>query len=230
MLRRAAVDRRKVALCLSAVGGLYGGAMLTSLVIGIAFLVFDFGGDGVIVMLLVGAGGTALGLLPVTAAVMNAPRAAPAAALAGALLAVGVLHFYGGQGVRPVWSAAHDHPSGVRAVGSWTTEDIVVRARPDKVTGYRITDGIVVWRWSPPGQEVVCAMSEGVRGSIGLVGHATTKAPCAAVTALDLSRAGAPGRDRYDQPSAAGGTSPRRASWRSRAAPRSYGRSTAGVG
>ncbi|MFE7214321.1 PQQ-binding-like beta-propeller repeat protein [Streptomyces sp. NPDC057611] len=187
MLRRAVVDRRKVAPLLSVVGGLYGGAMLTSLVIGIASLVFDFGGDGVIVMLLVGAGGTALGLLPVTVAVVNAPRAAPAAALAGVLLAVGVLHFYGGQGVRPVWSAAHDHPSGVRAVGSWTTEDIVVRARPDEVTGYRITDGIVVWRWSPPGQEVVCAMSEGVWGSIGLVGHATTKAPCAAVTALDLS-------------------------------------------
>ncbi|MFB7324107.1 MULTISPECIES: PQQ-binding-like beta-propeller repeat protein [unclassified Streptomyces] len=187
MLRRAAVDRRKIAVYLSVAGGLYGGAMLTSLVIGIASLVFDFGGDGVIVMLFVGAAGTAVGCLPVAAAVMNAPRAAPAAAPVGALLAVGVLHFYGGQGVGPVWSAAHDHPSGVRAVGSWTTEDIVVRARPDEVSGYRIADGTVVWRWSPPGQEVVCAMSEGVRGSIGLIGHATTKTPCAAVTALDLS-------------------------------------------
>ncbi|MFE4414123.1 PQQ-binding-like beta-propeller repeat protein [Streptomyces sp. NPDC056821] len=115
------------------------------------------------------------------------------ALVVGSLLAVGTFRHFGGEGIDVVWRAASDRPSAVRAVGSWLSGDVVVRARPDMVVGYRAATGEVAWQWSPPGRDTVCGMSEGVADGVGLLGHGVANEPCGAVVALDL----ATGRPRW---------------------------------
>ncbi|MFJ6565743.1 PQQ-binding-like beta-propeller repeat protein [Streptomyces sp. NPDC091412] len=111
----------------------------------------------------------------------------------GSLLAVGAFRLFGGEGIDVVWRAPSDRPSDVRAVGSWLSGDVVVRARPDAVVGYRAATGEVAWQWSPPGRDTVCGMSEVVADGVGLLGHGAADKPCGTVVALDL----ATGRPRW---------------------------------
>ncbi|WP_149180818.1 PQQ-binding-like beta-propeller repeat protein [Streptomyces sp. TRM49041] len=124
-------------------------------------------------------------------------RWTPAGVLAGALPVAVLLYAGGGEGARAMWTAAHDRPAGAGAVGSWQTGDTVIRARPDKVTGHRLSDGAVTWEWAPPGRNTVCTMSRGTSGGIGLVGHAPEGGPCATAVALDLTTGTARWSTRY---------------------------------
>ncbi|MER7673046.1 PQQ-binding-like beta-propeller repeat protein [Kitasatospora sp. NPDC096128] len=132
-----------------------------------------------------------LGLLPCGAgfvwALIHPRRGLPAAAV-GTVLGLGIFLGFAGDGLNDSWKAPADHPSTVRAVGSWTNGSLVVRVRPDQVVAYRSGGGSVAWRWTPPGSDSVCTMSRGIgAGGIALVGHAPRGRPCAAVTSLDLA-------------------------------------------
>ncbi|MBV2155459.1 PQQ-binding-like beta-propeller repeat protein [Kitasatospora sp. SUK 42] len=180
------------------------GAMFASM--GLAVLLgprYGFGGDSLSYLGAI----SILGLMPCGAgfvwALIHPRRGLPSAAV-GALLGLGVFLGFAGDGLNDSWKAAQDRPSTVRAVGSWTSGDLVVRVRPDQVVAYRSATGAVAWRWSPPGEDSVCTMSRGIGpGGTGLIGHSPHGKPCAAVTALDLAdgRGGwtaavdAPGRD-----------------------------------
>ncbi|MEU3568188.1 PQQ-binding-like beta-propeller repeat protein [Kitasatospora sp. NPDC036755] len=151
-----------------------------------------FGGDSLAFMGII----SILGLMPCGAGFVWAlihPRTGFPSAAVGALLGLGIFVGFAGDGLNDSWKAPLDRPSTIRAVGSWTSGDLVVRARPDLVVAYRRATGAVAWRWTPPGEDTVCAMSRatgsdgtGRGGAVGLIGHAAHDKPCAAVTALDL--------------------------------------------
>jgi outer membrane protein assembly factor BamB len=135
----------------------------------------------------------ALPLLPV--AVKNDGRTALAGLLAGAVLCGGAMFLLGGEDAPTVWSAAHDRPGSAQAVGSWHDGDLVVRVQPDRLTAYRVEDGTVAWRWTPPGRDVVCEMSRTVDAHTGLVGQTGEDGTCEQVTAVALDS----GRPRWTE-------------------------------
>ncbi|WP_369184523.1 PQQ-binding-like beta-propeller repeat protein [Streptomyces sp. Y1] len=159
-----------------------------------------FGGPGLSYMGI----GSVLGLMPCGAGLVWAlihPRYGFPSIAAGALLGLGLFLWFAGDGLNDAWKAAADRPSTVRAVGSWTSGDLVVRVRPDQVVAYRGATGAVAWRWTPPGEDSVCAMSRGVgAGRLGLLGHSPHDRPCAAVTALDLATGAADWTAAVDAP------------------------------
>ncbi|MEV7770729.1 PQQ-binding-like beta-propeller repeat protein [Kitasatospora sp. NPDC086791] len=184
------------------------GAMFASMGLAVLFGPTNgFGGDSLGYMGII----SILGLMPCGAGFVWAlihPRFGLPSAAVGALLGLGIFVTFAGDGLDDSWTAPLDRPSTTRAVGSWTAGDLVVRVRPDLVVAYRSATGAVVWRWSPPGEDSVCAMSRGIGqggagqsaagqggagqsaagpGGIGLIGHSPHDKPCAAVTALDLS-------------------------------------------
>ncbi|MGR6998279.1 hypothetical protein ACU686_09605 [Yinghuangia aomiensis] len=114
-------------------------------------------------------------------------RTVACAAVAGFVAAAAVFVWYRANRTEVVWAARHDPPQAPHAVGAWTTEDQVVRVRPDLVTAYRITDGRVAWTWAPPGRDTVCAMSGATTGGIGLIAHEAADGGCTTVAALDLA-------------------------------------------
>ncbi|MFD8751176.1 PQQ-binding-like beta-propeller repeat protein [Kitasatospora sp. NPDC059577] len=120
-----------------------------------------FGGDSLAYMGII----SILGLMPCGAgfvwALIHPRRGLPSAAL-GALLGFGIFVLFAGDGLNDSWKAPLDRPSTTRALGSWTAGGLVVRVRPDLVVAYRSGTGAVVWRWSPPGNDSVCAMSRGI--------------------------------------------------------------------
>ncbi|MEU9047278.1 MULTISPECIES: PQQ-binding-like beta-propeller repeat protein [unclassified Kitasatospora] len=179
------------------------GAMFASMGLAVLFGPGNgFGGDSLAYMGII----SIIGLMPCGAgfvwALIHPRYGLPSAAL-GALLGLGIFVCFAGDGLNDSWAAPLDRPSTTRAVGSWTTGDLVVRVRPDQVVAYRSATGAVVWRWTPPGEDSVCAMSRGIGqggigqsgagqsavgpGGVGLIGHSPHDKPCAAVTALDLA-------------------------------------------
>lgn len=82
------------------------------------------------------------------------------------------------------WSAPLDRPSGVAGVGNWAHDNLVVRARADRLTAY--TDQRIAWTAEIPGRDALCAMSRHVQDGVGLVAWAADDEPCATVVALDL--------------------------------------------
>ncbi|MFF7989258.1 hypothetical protein ACFZDG_05595 [Kitasatospora xanthocidica] len=177
------------------------GAMFASM--GLAVLLGPgngFGGESLAYMGVI----SVLGLMPCGAGFVWAlihPRYGLPSAAVGALLGLGLFLSFAGGGVNDAWRAPLDRPSTTRALGSWTAGDLVVRVRPDQVVAYRSATGTVVWRWTPPGEDSVCAMSRGTGragpgaagsagaapGAVGLIGHSPHDQPCAAVTAVDLA-------------------------------------------
>ncbi|WP_280669520.1 MULTISPECIES: PQQ-binding-like beta-propeller repeat protein [unclassified Kitasatospora] len=132
------------------------------------------------------------------------PRLGLPSIAVGALVGLGVFVLFAGAGLGPSWKAPLDRPTDVRAVGSWTSGDLVIRARPDQVVAYRSATGEVAWRWTPPGEDSVCAMSRETGHGIGLIGHAGLDQPCAAVVALDLSSGTARWTAQLDAPARSG--------------------------
>ncbi|MER7581524.1 PQQ-binding-like beta-propeller repeat protein [Kitasatospora sp. NPDC097691] len=173
-------------------GGVLGALFAT---IGLATLLGPangFGGDSLGYLGII----SILGLMPCGGGLVWAlihPRHGFPAIAVGMLLGLGIFVGFAGEGVDDAWKAPPDRPSTTRALGSWAAGDLVVRVRPDQVVAYRSATGAVVWHWTPPGEDSVCAMSRGVgtgaagQGSVGLIGHSPHDKPCTAVTALDLS-------------------------------------------
>ncbi|MFJ6379266.1 PQQ-binding-like beta-propeller repeat protein [Kitasatospora sp. NPDC092039] len=189
------------------------GAMFASMGLAVLFgRAHGFGGDSLACLGIV----SILGLVPCGAGFVWAlihPRAGLPSAAVGALLGLGIFVGFAGDGLNDSWKAPLDRPSTIRAVGSWAGGDLVVRVRPDLVVAYRGATGAVAWRWTPPGEDSVCAMSRGTGpdgtgrgGAVGLIGHSPPGRPCSAVTALDLADGGerwtatvdAPARDGDD--------------------------------
>lgn len=179
------------------------GAMFVSMGLAVLFGPANgFGGDSLAYMGAI----SILGLMPCGAGFVWAlihPRHGLPSAVVGALLGLAVFVSFAGDGLNDSWKAPLDRPSTTRAVGSWTAGDLVVRVRPDVVVAYRSATGAVVWRWTPPGEDSVCAMSRGtgqaggadgsagagagVWVGVGLIGHSPHDRPCSAVTSLSLA-------------------------------------------
>ncbi|MGW4305952.1 outer membrane protein assembly factor BamB family protein [Streptomyces californicus] len=106
--------------------------------------------------------------------------------LVAAVLVASAAVYSSEEFVRPVWSAPHDTQAGTSAVGSWHDDGVIVRVRAGRVTAFRVEDGSTAWTWSPPGRETVCTLSRRTSAGIGLLGHTTGGASCAAASALDL--------------------------------------------
>ncbi|MEU8520421.1 hypothetical protein [Streptomyces sp. NPDC048577] len=107
-------------------------------------------------------------------------------ALVAAALVAPTVVLASGEFVRPVWSAPHDTQTGVSAVGSWYDDGVVVRVRADGATAFRVADGGVAWRWSPPGRKTICTLSRQTSEGIGVLGYTTDGRSCSAATALNL--------------------------------------------
>ncbi|MFD7581289.1 PQQ-binding-like beta-propeller repeat protein [Kitasatospora sp. NPDC059817] len=182
------------------------GAMFASM--GLAVLIGPsqgYGGESLDFMGIV----SILGLMPCGAgllwALLHPRRGFPAVAV-GILFGLAVFVSFAGTGLNDAWEAPLDRPSSIRAVGSWTSGDVVVRVRPDQVVAYRGATGQVAWRWTPPGEDSVCAMSRGTGHGLGLLGHSPHDRPCAAVTALNLANGTAAWTAAADAPGRVGDT------------------------
>ncbi|MCT9083134.1 PQQ-like beta-propeller repeat protein [Streptomyces fulvoviolaceus] len=78
---------------------------------------------------------------------------------------------------------------GDRPLGLWVTDDAVVVVRLDRVQAFRVTTGVPLWTWRPPGEEVVVLASADVRDGLGVVLHYDDGArdpKHVGLTALDL--------------------------------------------
>lgn len=146
---------------------------------------FDFPGLVVLVLSVIFVG--LLVLSSSTAILARHTRIAGCVALAGVVAAAGVFVWYRSNRTAVVWSAERDSPRAPEAVGAWVVGDVVIRARPDLITAYRITDGARVWTWAPPGRDTVCAVSESTGAGVALVGHAPAGEVCTSTVALDVA-------------------------------------------
>ena len=162
------------------------GGLVTALTVAPALFWGELSGMAPYWFFWAGVVGTPFSVVPMVRAVSVDRRWASAGILAGALLCGGLLYADIGETAPAVWRAAHDAPGSPRAVGSWQDGRLVIRARPDRLTAYRVSDGTVAWRWAPPGRDVVCAMSRTTDAHTGLVGHAPQGSDCDRVTALAL--------------------------------------------
>lgn len=110
------------------------------------------------------------------------------AAVVGVLAGIwpGVLVYDGLRGdfLEVRWSAPVDRPAGVTGVGGWVHDNLVVRARADRLTAY--AEQRTAWTVAVPGRDVLCTMSRNVQDGVGLVAWAADDQPCATVVALDL--------------------------------------------
>lgn len=132
------------------------------------------------------AGGAAV-LAATPQAVRRNWKALVGTLVAGALLAALDYRLADFEQMTPVWTAPADRPADVQAVGDWLHGGLVMRVRSDQVVAYRVATGAVAWRWSPPGTDVVCAMSRETGSGTGLVGYAHQDDPCLTAAALDLA-------------------------------------------
>ncbi|MEU6373360.1 PQQ-binding-like beta-propeller repeat protein [Streptomyces sp. NPDC046909] len=76
-----------------------------------------------------------------------------------------------------------------RPLGLWVTDDAVVVVRLDRVQAFRVTTGVPLWTWRPPGEEVVVLVSADARDGVGVVLHYDDgeRSPARVrLTALDL--------------------------------------------
>ncbi|MER6732627.1 PQQ-binding-like beta-propeller repeat protein [Streptomyces puniciscabiei] len=162
------------------------GAFATGLTVGSVLTFGDLSGRGPGWFALIGLFGTPFTLPLLILAMRNDRRFALIGLLAGGVLCAGLMYAVTGEDAPTVWSAAHDEPGSAKAVGSWQDGDLVVRVQPDRLTAYRLSDGTVAWRWTPPGRDVVCAMSRTTDEHTGLVGHAPEDGDCDKATALRL--------------------------------------------
>lgn len=167
-------------------GGVFGALFL---VLGLGALFggrYGYGGDAVASMGFIAI----LGLMVCGAGLLYAlfhPRFGLPSLALGTLIGLGIFVHFAGLGVKDDWTAPPDRPSDIRAIGSWSTGDLVVRARPDKVVAYRATTGDTAWSWTPPAEDSVCAMSRETGHGIGLFAHGAHGRPCATAIALDLA-------------------------------------------
>ncbi|MER5996839.1 PQQ-binding-like beta-propeller repeat protein [Streptomyces viridosporus] len=162
------------------------GAFVIGLLASTFMALGDLGGRGPGVFAFAGLFGTAFTYPLMRYAVLCDRRSGLVGVLAGALLCGGLMYAVTGEGARTAWAAPAEGPDVSKAVGSWQSGDLVVRARPDAITAYRVSDGTVSWRWTPPGHDVVCAMSRATFSRTGLVGHALQGRACGRMTALNL--------------------------------------------
>ncbi|NML50333.1 PQQ-binding-like beta-propeller repeat protein [Streptomyces sp. R302] len=170
-------------------GGAFGAA-LTALLGGCGLTLSETGGDAPAIWGFVGF----IGLIVTTplfrVGLSLSSSGALAGSLGGAAVIGALLYTTLGEGAVGVWEARTERPLGIEAVGSWQTDDLVIRARPDRVTARALSDGTAAWSWAPPGRDVVCAMSRETTGGVGLIGHAPEGRPCTTVRALDLTTGG----------------------------------------
>lgn len=165
-------------------GGRFGGACPQGLT-GVLLLAFGFSFAGIIGLVVVSNS-----LSKRTQGVRRGLRRRWGAigAVVGVLAGIwpGVLVYDGlrGQHLEVRWSAPPDRPSGVAGVGNWVHDDLVVRARTDRLTAY--ADQRSAWTMEMPGRDVLCTMSRNVEDGVGLVAWAADDQPCATVVALDL--------------------------------------------
>lgn len=190
-MSRASGDRPKGRLAGWAIGLLWllsflEGSAVAALVGTIAAYAFRWGGNDPWLTDF-GLVGTLVLSIPTLWLLKKHPISAPAAALVGVVVSTVVYHFTSDPRANALWIAERDRPSNVAAVGSWISDGIVIRARPETVIGYRVSDGHTAWQWSPPGQATVCAMSENTAQGVGLIGYGLTDEPCGEVTALNLA-------------------------------------------
>ncbi|WP_158714108.1 PQQ-binding-like beta-propeller repeat protein [Kitasatospora aureofaciens] len=184
-------------------GGVLGALLIT---LGLSALFggdHGYGGTSVAVMALIAV----IGMMPCGAGFilsMLHPKVGLPSAAVGVLLGLGIFVTFAGHCLNDTWTAPPDRPTGIRAVGTWTSGDLVVRARPDRVVAYRGTTGEVAWSWTPPAEDSVCAMSRETGGGVGLIGHGAHDRPCAAVVALDLATGAARWTAPVDAPARTG--------------------------
>ncbi|OXY97215.1 hypothetical protein BEK98_09810 [Streptomyces diastatochromogenes] len=162
------------------------GTFGTGLTVGSVLTFGDLSGRGPGWFALVGLFGTLFTIPLLARAIGTDRRFALVGLLAGGVLCAGLMYAVTGEDAPTVWRAAHDDPGSAKAVGSWRDGDLVVRVRLDRLTAYRVPDGTVAWRWTPPGRDVVCAMSRTTDAHTSLVGHAPEDGDCDQVTALRL--------------------------------------------
>ncbi|MEU3002590.1 hypothetical protein ABZ684_34415 [Streptomyces sp. NPDC006995] len=171
-----------VAALISLPGGAAAGALLTGGVLEL----LDLGDGGGGAYLIGGALGLWITWWPFVRAVRTHRLWAWTGALVAAALVAPTVVLASGESVRAVWSAPHDTQTGVSAVGSWYDDGVVVRVRADGATAFRVDDGGVAWRWSPPGRETICTLSRRTSEGTGVLGHTTDGGSCSVATALDL--------------------------------------------
>ncbi|PJE98345.1 hypothetical protein CUT44_06385 [Streptomyces carminius] len=181
------------------------GASVTSLLLGGLVTLLNLGGRGSFWWAFGGFLGTVFTFVLVIMARQAGLGRVWTGLLTGGALAAALGTAAQGDSAARVWAAAPDRPADAAAVGSWQDGKVVVRARPDAVTGYRVTDGTVVWEWTPPGRDTVCAMSRNTSGGTGVLGHAPGDAPCATAAALDLTTGEIRWSARVTAPGGAGG-------------------------
>ncbi|SEG56055.1 PQQ-like domain-containing protein [Thermomonospora echinospora] len=99
-------------------------------------------------------------------------------------LLFGWLH---GDVLETAWAAARERPSGVQGEGSWLHGSTVIRARFDRLSAYDLATGDVRWVYHVPAPQVLCAMSRGADGGVGLVGYGKENDMCSQVAAVNLS-------------------------------------------
>ncbi|MFE1314116.1 PQQ-binding-like beta-propeller repeat protein [Streptomyces sp. NPDC058755] len=162
------------------------GAFVTGLTVGSVLVFGDLSGRGPGWFAIIGLFGTLFTIPLLILAIGVHRRFTLVGLLAGGVLCAGLMYAVTGEDAPTVWRAAQDEPGSARAVGSWQDGDLVVRVQPDRLTAYRVSDGTVAWRWTPPGRDVVCALSRTTDAHTGLVGHAPENGDCDRVTALRL--------------------------------------------
>lgn len=100
------------------------------------------------------------------------------------------------------WQAGFDSSDSLVSEGVWRSGPVLARARVDRITGYDQATGRTDWVLPLPGQDVVCGMSGGVAGRVGLVAYAPAHTSCGRVAGVDVTT----GRQLWSAPLAAGAT------------------------
>ncbi|GGJ89678.1 hypothetical protein GCM10010123_19310 [Pilimelia anulata] len=97
-----------------------------------------------------------------------------------------------------------------RPYAIWTAGDVVVRAQPDGVIGYRVADGQQAWAVPAPQDRQVCAAPQRITGTLTAVLVADKKTGCSTLLGIDL----AAGKQTWTRALPAADSSHPRTDWR----------------
>lgn len=98
-----------------------------------------------------------------------------------------IYHQAHGTNLNVVWKAPLEPGSQLDGQGGWLLPNAVLRARQDHLVSYDLATGRVMFTYTIPDPQLLCAMSRTTASGVGLLAYGPEGGNCEHVVALDLS-------------------------------------------
>lgn len=98
-----------------------------------------------------------------------------------------IYHWAHGTDLQLLWTASPEPSSRLEGQGSWLLPNAIVRARQDHLVSYDLATGRVMFTYTIPDPQLLCAMSRDTSSNVGLLAYGQEGGNCEHIVGLDLS-------------------------------------------